>query len=351
MVDVNTNQAEANIKKTVENSATEFCGLDVGTMNFVSAKKDSNGTIATKFIRDAFIDLPVEARQMLKLSSVSFVEKDDRVLVVGDDAFKVANLFNREARRPLSKGIISSSEIDALEVLTLLVESVIGKTTKGFRAFSVPAEPIDADMDVIYHEGIFNSIITSLGYNAKAVNEAEAICYSECADNDFTGLTISYGAGQTNIALVYRTMVPMKFSIARGGDWIDERVSKAVGTTASRVAAIKETGFDIMNPTTGDPKDFRVREALALYYKNLIRYTLESIVFQFNQVQDKARLPISLPLVISGGTSLAQGFVPLFKQLFSEGNKLPVEISEIRHAKKPLEAVALGLLTYAQNIQ
>jgi len=42
--------------------------------------------------------------------------------------------------------------------------------------------------------------------------------------------------------------------------------------------------------------------------------------------------------------------VSLFKQVYEETGKLPIEVSEIRHAKKPLEAVALGLLTYAQNI-
>ena len=45
-------------------------GLDVGTMNLVSARKYASG-IETKRIRDAFLDLPPTSKKMLKLSGVS----------------------------------------------------------------------------------------------------------------------------------------------------------------------------------------------------------------------------------------------------------------------------------------
>ena len=47
--------------------------------------------------------------------------------------------------------------------------------------------------------------------------------------------------------------------------------------------------------------------------------------------------------MISGGTSLPEGFLELFKNTINK-YELPFEISEIRRAKNPLTAVAQGLL-------
>ena len=55
-----------------------------------------------------------------------------------------------------------------------------------------------------------------------------------------------------------------------------------------------------------------------------------------------------VPLVVSGGTSKAEGFLEFFNQVFQDKRKrFPVDVSEIRTAKDPLEAVARGLLVQA----
>ena len=46
-------------------------GLDIGTMNFVSARRGLEG-IQTKRMRDVFIDLPKSSKKMLKLSIIFF---------------------------------------------------------------------------------------------------------------------------------------------------------------------------------------------------------------------------------------------------------------------------------------
>jgi len=53
---------------------------------------------------------------------------------------------------------------------------------------------------------------------------------------------------------------------------------------------------------------------------------------------------------VSGGTSKAGGFLEFFKEVFEEKRKkFPIEISEIRAAKEPLDAVARGLLVQAMQ--
>lgn len=322
------------------------CGLDIGTGNIVAARKAEKG-VETRRVRDAFLELPPDSKKMLKLSNVSYVERADELLILGDAALDTANIFGREARRPLSAGLVSSSDIDAMEVLALLIKNVLGdpKVPGEHCYFSVPAAPVDKlGQDVIYHRGVLERIVRECGYTPTAGNEAMAIVYAETAKEGFSGIGISFGAGMTNIALAVNTIEGLSFSVGRGGDWIDGGAAKSIGSTASRICAIKEKGIDLNAPQG------REQEALTFYYKNLIEYSIDQIALQFASVQGKFTLPKPVPIVVSGGTSKAGGFLELFKSVFDRKRKrFPIEVSEIRASTDPLNAVANGLLIQAMQ--
>ena len=321
-------------------------GLDVGTGNVVSARKTATG-VETKRVRDAFLELPLDAKKMLKLGGVSFVERPDELLILGDAAMETANIFGREARRPLSAGLVSASDIDAMEILGLLIKNVLGepRTPNEHCYFSVPAAPVDRPgQDVIYHRGVLDRIVKECGYTPTAGNEAMAIVFAETASENFSGIGISFGAGMTNCALSMNTIEGLAFSVGRGGDWIDQGAAKSMGSTASRICAIKEKGVDINAPVG------REQEAITFYYKNLIEYAIDQIALQFQTVQGRFSLPKPIPIVVSGGTSKAVGFLSLFKTVFEKKRKrFPIEVSEVRAASDPLNAVANGLLIQAMQ--
>ena len=325
---------------------TQGIGLDVGTMNVVAARKTPSG-VETRRVRDAFLELPADSKKMLKLANVSYVERADELLILGDAAMDTANIFGREARRPLSAGLVSSSDVDAMEILGLLVKNVLGepKVSGEHCYFSVPAAPVDKPgQDVIYHRGVLEKIVRECGYTPTAGNEAMAIVYAETAKESFSGIGISFGSGMTNIALAVNTIEGLSFSVGRGGDWIDGGAAKSIGITASRICAIKEKGIDLNAPVG------REQEALTFYYKNLIEYAIDQIALQFASVQGKFTLPKPIPIVVSGGTSKAGGFLDLFKTVFVKKHKrFPIEVSEIRAATDPLNAVANGLLIQAMQ--
>lgn len=331
------------------------CGLDIGTAFLVSARKDpKGGGIQIKSIRDAFLDVEADPStiNMLKLSNTSFVQEGESIYIVGEAAMSVANLLKREARRPLRNGVISAGELDAEKMLMVLLKDILkapeAENENVF--FSVPAQSIDRDMDVIYHEAMFKKIIESFGYKATAMNEATAIVYSNCSNNNFTGLASSFGAGMCNTALVYRTMMGMSFSISKCGDWIDMSAGKAVNKTATQMTVIKEKGVNLLDPNDGDPKYFREREAIIVYYRNLIHYVIAGIKKEFKKDSGSITLTESIPWVISGGTSLAKNFVEFFKKEFeADRSSFPIAISDIRVAKDPLNDVANGLLIAAMN--
>jgi hypothetical protein len=323
-------------------------GLDIGTMNIVSARRTDSGAVETSRMRDAFLDLDSGAKRMLKLSGVNFIDHgEEGIIVVGDAAMEMANVFGREARRPLSQGLISAGEMDALDVLGVMIKNVLGDPQKKSGEvcyFSVPASPVDEDRDVVYHRGVFERIISECGYEPYAGNEGMAIIYAETAAEGFSGLGISFGSGMCNLALAVSGVEGLCFSVARGGDWIDAGAGKATGSTQSRMCALKEKGVDLLNP------EGREQEALVLYYKALVEYCIDQTTREFVKIKDRFSLPRPIPIVVSGGTSLAENFLPFFEQVFEKKRrKFPIDISEIRLASDPLNAVARGLLIQAMQ--
>jgi hypothetical protein len=334
-----------------ESNKSYGVGLDVGTMNFVCARYTGQG-VDIQVMRDAFLDLEVESKKTLKMSQVSFMELPDQLIVLGEPALQMANLFKREVRRPLSKGLVSPGELRAHVILNTLIFSILKEpAVDGEHCYySVPAEPIDLPgQDVAYHTEVFRKIIEGHGYTAHPMNEAMAIIYSQCASTNYSGLAISFGAGLCNVALSFRTMMGASFSIARGGgDWIDEHSAKAVGSTSSRMCSIKERGeFNLSDP----PKDSPDAEAIALYVRNLIHNCLTDIAKKVRKDQSGIDLTESIPIVLAGGTTLAKGFLDLFKEEFDkeQAKGFPLKISEVRLAQDQMSAVSQGLLVLANQ--
>lgn len=324
-------------------------GLDVGTSFLLEAHRTTEGEIVTSKVRDAFIDLPSEplVRNMVKSSGVTTLERDGKLLVIGDRALEFANLFKREARRPLQKGFLNPEELAvASDILLAVFRSLLGDpVVEGETVcYSVPANPVDnKEASNIYHERAVGKIIESLGYKPVAVNEALAVIYAECASTNFTGIGISFGAGMVNTCMSYLTMPVSQFSFQLGGDFIDKSVAAALNTTASRIQTIKEKGLDLLATSFST----REEEAIAFYYHTLVTRTVEYLVSELNRINVDLTDPV--PIVIGGGTSLCLNFVELFKRSFDQyRSRLPFEVSEIRHAGDAHTTVARGLLVASQ---
>ena len=175
--------------------STAGVGIDLGTMNIVAARRIGN-EVQTKRVRNAFIDLPKEHKRMLTLAKTSYAEMDGRLVVVGDAALETANLLNKDVRRPMFGGIMSAGELDAQQIIALIMKEVLGAPiVKNEKCcYSVPAVAMDVHgSDVTYHSAILKKVLTELGYSPEPINEAMAIIYSECVKENFSAIAISYG--------------------------------------------------------------------------------------------------------------------------------------------------------------
>ncbi len=328
-------------------------GLDVGT-SFIIAASEEGGETKYKEFRDAFLRLsattPVAAKMMEKglKGQKYFKDVDGSFVVVGQDAIERAVERHQTANRPMYRGVISPREKDGRRILKFIISEIIGKPSEAGEklVYSIPAQPIDQsgeDFDTGYHEDALNNDIRELGYEPVALNEAEAICYSELENDEYTGICLSFGAGMVNVCVMSAGEAIIRFSTTRSGDWVDRMAAQSTAEPDSVIQVEKEGGGFVIGEEVPDNP---VLSAVSSYYVRLIDYTTKQLAARLSNTKELPKFASAVPIVISGGTSRAAGFVEQFEKHLSKLN-LPLEVKEVRHAEDPLRAVARGCLIAA----
>jgi hypothetical protein len=338
-------------------------GLDVGTSFIVLAQDAAEnnttnphkvGLVEYRDFRDAYFMIkpttPVAVKMIEKgLQGKVFVkDSDGTFIILGQDAIEKAVERNASVKRPMHRGVVNAKEKEAKRVLAYILQEVVGHASEPHEKliFCVPAQPVDQDdedFDVGYHEDVVRTILAERGYMARAINEAEAICYSELENDDYTGVALSCGAGMVNCCVMLNGEPTVMFSTTKSGDWVDRMTAVATAEPDSVVQAEKEHG----EFTIGQPNESVILTAVSSYYERLIDYTTKQLAAAMTGHKLLPKFKQPLPIVIAGGTSRAKGFVEMFAAKLGE-HDFPLPVSEVRHAKDPLHAVARGCLLAAK---
>ncbi|RMG09201.1 MAG: hypothetical protein D6731_20235 [Planctomycetota bacterium] len=331
--------------------------VDIGTSFIVGAfLRDGKEVFTVE--RDAFFSMDREdfAEEMLDDAGANYLVRGNEIYVVGEDALKYCMITGKQEsyRRPMAQGVLNPGEEEAIPLIEMLIEAIVGKPAHPGEviAATIPAAPLDADLDVTFHKIVLERYLKKLGYDVKILNEALAIIYAECptvveeggARAPFSGIGISFGAGMTNLVVAWRAKKLFEISVARGGDWIDQSVSKVRNVPVGKVTHEKERNLDLSRV---DPRN-ALHMGLEIYYEELIQHVLKEFGAHFKGVQTTFSNP--LDVVLAGGTASVPGFVDKFKEcLAAQG--APIPVGEVRLAKDPLRTVAKGALVAAVSME
>ena len=344
-------------------------GFDFGTMFLVAARKDEEGKTKAIAERNCFLKVGIEFEDMVKSSDFKYIKDEENgqecLYIVGTDSLRLSNLLQTTSnsgerksalRRPMADMIINSkSEKKAIQILKYISQAIIGPPQEEgeVAVISIPADPLSGEFNNVFHRKVCSSFIKELGYNVFDINEALAVAFSSnptTEDEDgnklnMTGLSVSFGAGGTNSCLCYKSIDTIRFSIPKGGDWLDQQVSNITSLTVSEVTAQKEklsiegkldlSNIDYSNEVLG---------GLYIYYKNLIEIVVNGFKEEF--IKKGTTFPCPIEVVVSGGTSKPSGFEAMVEQTIKEVG-WPFEIKCVRRAKDPLTATAVGCLNAA----
>jgi len=353
-------------RKAVTDENTKYgVGLDVGTA-FVVGSRQIDDKVEFRSIRNAYYAMPPNPVMQKLLTDASkkdndsendhggtgYLEMNGEIIVIGEKALAYAASNHSNTRRPMQKGVLSPDD-NAEAIMSVLVQKALGEPKKKNEVcrFSVPAEPFDdKDIDIIFHEGMVSAILEDLGYSAQAINEGEAICYSELSSEEdrLTGGAFSLGGGQSNGCIMFEGRPVISFSVARGGDWIDEKSFKhARMQSAAEMTYFKENNkVDLISPKGCTDND-RAAAALAMYYRYHIRSLVEAVSDLISKEKVVPTFDKPIKWVVGGGTSRAVNCVQMIKDEFSK-QKLPFVLEDVVQAENPMTSVSNGCLIAAR---
>jgi len=353
------------IKRKASNPVQPGVGLDVGTA-FIVGSRQRGEKVEFRSIRNAYYGMaPNPVMQKLltdasrkdedeenKHDGTGYLEMGGEIIVIGEKALAYAASNHADTRRPMKKGVLSPDE-NAESIMSILISKALGKPSKNNEIcrFSVPAEPVDDEnIDIIFHEGMLTAILEELGYTAKSINEGEALCYSELSSDEdrLTGGAFSLGGGQSNGCIIFEGRPVISFSIARGGDWIDEKSFKhARMQSSAEMTYFKENNeVDLITPK-GTSENDRAAAALAMYYRYHIRTLVEAVAELLSNEKVVPTFNKPIKWVVGGGTSKAVNCIQLIKEEFAK-QKLPFIIEDVIQAENPMSAVSNGCLIAAR---
>jgi hypothetical protein len=211
-----------------------------------------------------------------------------------------------------------------------------------------------------YKKGFSNQ--TNQNYNHKLVKieqlDIEEDVYDMTVDR-YHNFAIDSGifVHNCNVAVMYQGMTAVSFSVARGGDWVDQNVSADTGVAVAKVQNIKESS-NLLDLTKGkvfdiyeeESEDANVIHAIRSYYGALVTYLLTNLKAQFEGTANVPQFQDPVPLIFGGGTALVKGFLDVVNEQFDQEN-FPISVNEIKIIEDSHTAISRGCLSEAQIIE
>lgn len=318
-------------------------GLDVGTSRIVTARQPDNA-IQYNMQLNAFLAIPYSrmTANALRKENVPHAVEGEEILVYGNESEKLADLLNLDVRRTMTRGFLNPSEPNSVAIIRQMTAALAGNAENGQRlCFTVPAAPLGAEEELTYHEATLRQNLTELGFVATSINEGLAVVYGELESTNYTGIGVSCGGGLCNVCLAYLAVPAVCFSVPKAGDFIDSSAASVTGERANRIRLVKEQSFFINGHFEN-----KTQQVLGVYYDDMIQSLVAAMRNAFQAARNLPRLARPIPLVLSGGSVIPQGFRDRFEKIFRAGD-FPIEISEIRLAAEPLTTAAKGALMAA----
>jgi len=330
----------------VEQESNLPLGLDVGTSRIVVARSmDRTNQSQYESQLNAFITMPYSklAESLLEREGVFHEVFGGELVVTGNDAQRFAEVFHVETRRPMLRGVLNPQEPHSLPVMRSIISRLVGKAGAVGRKifFSIPAPCPDGDQAIAYHEASIQQILKQLGFEPQPIQEGLAVVFGEMAASNYTGIGISCGSGLCNVCLAVLSVPVINFAVPKAGDFIDVQAAAVTGELATRMRVQKELNFTV-NGLSGD----RVQNALTVYYDDVIQTLANTLRSTISSTQRLPKLDQSVPIVLSGGTTIPKGFLKRFTTALKVED-FPIKISEIRVAEDPLNSTARGALMAA----
>src|SRR5919206_3063166 len=177
-------QSNVKVEQLVPKSGA--IGLDIGTSRIVVA--DSSDSRQVRRELNAFVAVPASdmIENVLKQKLLVYERNCKQIYVYGNDSDFLASFMNVDARRPMRDGLLNPQEQSSQHIMQLIVQRLVPRSRKGeVLYYSVPGKGEGVNGKLVYHQAVLKNFLSSHGYNAKPLNEGQAVVFSELQGEDF----------------------------------------------------------------------------------------------------------------------------------------------------------------------
>ncbi len=308
-------------------------GLDLGTTEFRSIR-DSGDDLVARRCRTSYLvvkDTPGH-RRLLEHAQARHGTCGDDLVVLGDDAIECGQMLDLPVIPLLRGGRLPTADPVARQILALMVEAVLPPAVHpgALCCVTVPGgyglEGDTQSLDVRY----LKQLAALRGYTPQLLSSGQAVVLAELSNASFSGLGISLGAVNCEVAVIHC-----------GRELARSTVAGRLGELFEEFAADSETATSKITEESGEPRHDWNRNSLRVL-TNILTEAREALVSE-----GSIRL-IQQPTSVActGGITQAEGFANLFQQAWNQSG-WPLRVAQFRLATNPRFAIARGGLIKA----
>ncbi len=336
-----------------------ICAIDFGCSRIRSVYRNPETpdrlTMYSEWSEYTLLRNTEQHRRALEAEQVPHADCGETLVVFGNNAAKAQWLSRVPRTALLTDGHVPSDDAPARQMLNLLTESIMPKSTgkNDICVLTIPGVR-DGSGQANRNEAFLCHLVQMRGYTPLVVNSAEAALLSTCSDAAFTGVSIVVGAETTAVCVARLGVVLASEAIEVGGNWIDSEMCRQfkvqmydeTGNAYLDLESIRQWKIDT-SPNLINAHGDRERQLSRLYW-----VVQERIVRLIRELTAKSSVRASLnnqrlSVMTAGGAVKVSGFADLLTEQLIQ-HDIADQILSVRVASDPETAVLRGALIYGE---
>lgn len=306
-------------------------GLDLGTTQFRSLRISGNELIGRQ-CRAVYVALSDTAshRRLLDQSGAKFASCGNDLVLFGDLALEWADILNLTPVPLLPGGRVPQSDPVARQILTLMIDAVLpsAEIQGDVCCLTVPGGHDIHQGELPYDVRLFQQLVALRGYQPKLISPGQAVVLAELSMASFSGIGISFGAGNCQIGVIHcgRELASCSFN-----------------------ECLSEQSADRIPPTllsAGEESNSADRTLHAARDQVLVRELTETLTAARDELDKQGVvrwLVQPTHVVCTGRPTTEPGFPQLFAQVWSSLD-WPMKVGQLRITTDTVYSIARGCL-------
>lgn len=326
-----------------------IAALDLGCTEFRSLRREQGRLVARRLpaVYTVLADTPAQ-RRALEQARVAWSLTEGSLVVIGDHALDVAELFARPLIPLFAQGQLPEQDPIARQVCAWMIDVLLPVAQGGLCCIANPSGTADEADRADRTSRFIAQLIGLRGYDIAFRHPATALALAELEETEYTGASLTLGAESVGFSLIHHSRTLVEAGFQRGVREVLDAFAhehrsylwdRAGNTYVDLPAIHRWLAQGELNLHSGgtDQQGWLARqmsEFLLTAWGGLQRHVSRCRHAVLNR---------PLPLVISGELTQIAGFTELVAESLRI-SRMPLIVSEVRTARFDPFAIARGLL-------